>query len=143
MVLLEKLEIHSGLDIKAVGEAEGHQLYQIAVADLVLAEQDKMGEVAIVSVALVETASGGEVDLASDDRLDPLCLASVVELYRSVHYAVVGDRYRSMTCRLCRRRYFFYSARAVKHTVFGMQMQMYEFGHFQFLSRQAGKTRGK
>ena len=92
-VLPQQLQVDPGLDIEALCPAHGHQVGQVPVALLVLAEQHQMAALRVQLVDLVEPgpALGGDVHLAADDRLDPLRLAGAVKVHGTVHDAVVRD----------------------------------------------------
>ena len=92
-VLPQQLQIHPGLDVEALRPAHGHQVGQVPVPLLVLAQQHQVAALGIQLVDLVEpgAALGGDVHLAADDGLDALGLAGAVEVHGAVHDAVVCD----------------------------------------------------
>ena len=90
-VLGEELPVDAGPDVKALDEALGDQIAEVAVAGLVAAEEDEVGVVVVQAVLLLRAAARGDIDLAADDGLDPLGDAGLIEVHRAVHDAVVGD----------------------------------------------------
>ncbi len=102
-VLLQQLPVHPRLVVVALHERQARQLDQVLVAGLVLGQQ---GEVVVellaalgVAARVVDAASPsgslaavivGHVGLGTDDRLDALLVALLVEVQRAVHVAVIG-----------------------------------------------------
>ena len=64
---------------------------EVAVARLVLAQQDEVAGRAVQLVDPVEPGAGGHVDLTADDGFDALRLAGPVEVDDAVHVAVVSN----------------------------------------------------
>ncbi len=87
----EQILVDARLVIEAFEEACGDQADEVAVALLVFAEQDEV--VIAVGVAAGFEALPGDVDLATDDRVDAFVARLVVELDRAEEVAVVrhGD----------------------------------------------------
>ena len=92
VVFFQKLHVHSGFAVKALGEGPAHQGAQVSVALVVLAQEDQVPGAVVQLVDLVEAGPGGHVDLTADDGLDAGGLGGLVEIHRPVHDPVVGDR---------------------------------------------------
>ena len=90
-MLPQQLHVDAGPAVEALQKALGNQIAQVAVAGLVPAEQHQMGVLAVHPVDLVEAGSGGHVDLAADDGLDPRGFGGLVEVDDAVHNPVVCD----------------------------------------------------
>ena len=95
-VLLQQVQIDTGLHVKALQEGLRHHVGQVPVPLLVPAQKHQVGEVGVILVHLLEPgpAPGGHIHLTADDGLDPLRLAGLVEVDHPVHDAVVGDGHR-------------------------------------------------
>ena len=92
VVFSKYLLVHAGLIIIAVCKAGGHNVCQVGIALIVLGQKDQM----IVSVLArhivpVKSAVRSHVDLAADDRTDPLGFALLIKINTAVHNTVVGD----------------------------------------------------
>jgi hypothetical protein len=88
-VPLEQLPVDPRLVVVALQIAERRELDQVGVPLVVLREQRQ------VRVALaLEAAVVADVDLAADDRLDPVALRLAVERDGSGERAMVGERHR-------------------------------------------------
>ena len=59
-----------------------------------------MAVVKVGIAVVVLPVTGGDIDLAADDRLDPGRAAGLVKSHRAVHHAVVGDGQRRLSQRL-------------------------------------------
>ena len=127
-VLPQQLLVDAGLDVKALGEAAGDHVAQVAVALLIPAEQDEVAGGGVELVLLLEPGPGRHIDLAADDGLDSLGLAGLVEVHRPVHDAVVGDGHGVLPQLLHPLHQPRDAAAAVQKTELGMDMQMDE-GH--------------
>ena len=77
-----------------------------------------------------KTGIWGDVDLAADDRLYPRLFTFKIKGDSTEHNAVIRYCYRALTafCSPCGN--LAYTARAVKQTVFAMQMQMNKISHY-------------
>ena len=71
-------------------------------------------------------SAGRSVHLAADDGLDPRRYGRLVEIYRTVHHAVVGDGDGIHTKRLGPFDQVLDPRRAVQQAVFGVYMQVGE-----------------
>ena len=131
-MLGQELPVDPGLDVKALGEAAGHQIAQIPVSHVVFAQQYQVGIGAVDAVVLVEAGAGGHIDLAADDGADALGGAGAVKGHRAVHDAVVRHRQGGLSQLFGPLCQILDAAGAVQQGVFRMHMQMDE-GHFRLL----------
>ena len=88
-VALEQLPVDARLRVVALEVAERAELDQVRVAGVRLGQQRQVRVAARARVAVV-----GDVDLAADDRLDPLVARGLVEVDRAGERAVVCERHR-------------------------------------------------
>ena len=88
-VALEQLPVDARLRVVALEVAERAELDQVRVAGVRLGQERQVRVAARARVAVV-----GDVDLAADDRLDPLVARRLVEVDRAGERAVVGERHR-------------------------------------------------
>ena len=86
-VPLEQLPVDPRLVVVALQVAERGELDQVRVALVRLGEDGQVRVALLLPAAVV-----GDVDLAADDRLDPLLARLAVELDRAGQRAVVGER---------------------------------------------------
>ena len=140
-VLMQQLPVDTGLDVKALGEGAAHQIAEVAVALLVLAEEYEMCVFVVQPVLLVRHAPRRDVDLAADDGLYARGAAGLVERHRAVHHAVVGDGESRLSQRLGGPGELVYTARPVEQGVFGMHMQVNKC-HLLISSYLAGRRPG-
>ena len=120
VILLKQSVVDARLVVKALGEAERHQLDQILVAGVVFAEEDHV--VIVLIGAFFEPRLRRDIDLAADNGMDALLLTGAVKVDHAVHDAVVGDGKRRKPLPLGGRGYLADTAGAVQQTVFGMDM---------------------
>ncbi len=116
------------LVIEAVQRRLGDDFHQIAVAFVVLRQDDQV----VVAVALGRGAMVfflADVELAADDRLDPNFLGGVDELDRSEDVAMVGHGHGGHAQLLDALDELLGFACSVEHGVVGVQVQMNEFSH--------------
>ena len=88
-VALEQLPVDARLRVVALEVAERAELDQVRVAGVRLGQEGQVRVAARARAAVV-----GDVDLAADDRLDPLVARRLVEVDRAGERAVVGERHR-------------------------------------------------
>ena len=119
-VLLQKVPVHPGLVVKALGKACGAQLDKILVALLVFAQQNQVPRLIVQLVHLVKPGAGRHVQLAADDGLDPRLFGGLVEIHAAVHDAVVGDGHRGLAQLLDPLHQRTQAAGAIQQAVFGM-----------------------
>ena len=86
---LQQLPVDARLRVVALEEAERGELDQVRVALVRLGQERQVRVAARARVAVV-----GDVDLAADDRLDPLLPGLLVEVDRAGERAVVCERDR-------------------------------------------------
>ena len=122
VILLKQSVVDARHVVKALGEAERHQLDQILVAGVVFAEEDHV-VIALVG-AFFEPRLRRDIDLAADNGMDALLLTGAVKVDHAVHDAVVGDGKRRKPLPLGGRGYLADTAGTVQQAVFGMNMQM-------------------
>ena len=87
----KQLLVDAGLVPVAVEMGARDELDEVAVADLILCEQDQVVGVGVGLPLTTLVAAGGHVGLDADDRLDPCGGRRLVELNCSVQRAVVGE----------------------------------------------------
>ena len=93
-MLRQQLLVDPRLVVVAVEVRGGRQRQEVAVADVVLGQEDHVVVVGVGLALLVGHAAGGDVGLDADDRLDPGLLGGGVERDDPVHGPVVGERQR-------------------------------------------------
>ena len=91
VVLLQGLEIHPGLPVKALCKAGGHNFHQVPVAGIVLGQENQVVVSLVVDPLPIEAAARGDINLAADDRVDALFLRFLIEFDAAVHDPVVRD----------------------------------------------------
>ena len=129
-VLPQQLHVDPGLDVKSLRPGGGHQIGQIPVTLLVLAQQHQMAALGIELMDLVEPGPTlrRHVDLAADNGLDLRRLAGAVEVDGAVHDAVIRDGAGSLAHGLHHRGQVPDAAGAVQEAELRMHMEMNE-GH--------------
>ena len=123
-MLFEHGPVDARLDVKALGEGHRHEIAEVAVARLVLAQQNQVGIVVVAAVLLVRHAARGDVDLAADDGLHARLAAGLVKGHGAEHHAVIGQRdglLAQLLDALCER---VDAAGAVEQGVFAVDVQM-------------------
>ena len=129
-MLPQKGLIDTGFHIEALRPGKRHHVGEVAVALLVFAQQHQMAALAVEFVDLIEPGAAlrGHIDLAADDGLHALRLASPIEVDDAVHHAVIRDRYRSLPHGLDDLRQLLDLAESIQQAELRMHMQMGE-GH--------------
>ena len=89
VVLFEEGPVHAGLVVEALHVGLGDQLYQVAVAGLVLG-QDGQVVGRLLGGGLGTAVAVGDVYLTTDDGLDAGLAGSGIEIDGAVEVAVVG-----------------------------------------------------
>ena len=87
----EVLSIDAGLVVVAVDVGVGDEPAEVAVADVVLRQQDQVEGLGVGLALLLEHRPAGDVRLDADDRLDALRDAGLVEGDGPVERAMVGQ----------------------------------------------------
>ena len=118
--------VNAGVVIEALKLRGGGDRKQIAVAGHVLSQQHQVRGVLIARDILVVHAARSQVSLEPDDRFDAFSGGCLEEIQRAKHGAVVCQRKGRHTQFFgtfdqCRR-----TAKAVKHRVSRVNMQMNE-----------------
>jgi hypothetical protein len=92
----QQLEVDPRLVVEALEVSLRNQADQVAIARLVLREQDQVVDAVDAARLRVPVEAGAlrDVDLAADDRLDSGLLRLFVELHRAEQVAVVRARHR-------------------------------------------------
>ena len=126
----QKFLIDAGLYIEALRPRKRHHVGEVAVALLVFAQQHQMAALAVEFVDLIEPGAAlrGHIDLAADDGLHALRLASPIEVDDAVHNTVVRDGTGGLAHRLHHPRQLLDLAEAVQQAELSMHVQMGE-GH--------------
>ena len=137
-VALEELPVDARLVVVALEVAERAELDEVRVPRQVLRQERQVGVALRQRRAVVD-----HVDLAAEDRLDPLVGRRLVQLDRARHRAVVGERHGGhlqlgRLPRECRD-----PARPVEDRVLGVDVQVDErgaHGKAIVVSRSAGQS---
>ncbi len=130
--LPQEILVDARLEVEALLVRQAHHFAEVLVALHVHGEQDHVEVapglvvVAALLLAALGAAAGSEVHLASDDRLDGVRHARLVELDRAEHVAVVGHRDRRHPERLHLRDQLRDLVGAVEQTVLRVEMEMHE-----------------
>ena len=133
-MLVQYRPVYARLNIEALGKAGGDEIAEVAVARLILAQEDQVRIVVVNAVLLIAHVARRDIDLAADDRLYARGLAGTVEIDSTVHYAVIGDRDGVLPQLLYTLRQLFDAAGAVEQGILAMHMKMNE-RHIFILSR--------
>ena len=141
MIAAQHVVIHPRLVIVAFCPALGADLDEIPISFIGLRQQDQMSQ--LLPSALLEAAPAGDIDLAAHHRMDALLQAFPVEIddldavlftglphiRKRLRDAVIRDGQRGLPEPFYIGHQIGDAADAVKQTVFGMYMQMYEWVH--------------
>ncbi len=122
----QDLVVDSGLVVVALEVRVGDEPAEVLVALPALAQQDQMVGLRIRLALFVAHASPGNVRLHSDDRLDAVGGAGLVEGDGAVERAVVGDRHGVESQLTPLLRQLVDPAEAVEQAELGVQMEMDE-----------------
>ena len=125
-VLRQQLLVDPRLVVVAVEVRGGRQRQEVAVADVVLGQEDEVVVVRIGLALLVGHAAGGDVGLDADDRLDPRLLGGGVERDDPVHAPVVGERQRRHPLLGDALRHLRNAAQAVEQAELGVDVEVDE-----------------
>lgn len=116
-------------------------IYDQVVVTLGRAREQRQVVVAVFAATVRQLARVlGDVNLATDDRLDAARRARLMQLDRTKHVAVIGQRDRRLFVCLTRLDQVGNPVGSVEQAVLGMDVQMNELGsgHGAFGARQAG-----
>ena len=124
MVLAQEVLVDARLVVHALDVGQRDELDEIAVARLVLREQNQVVIAHAIDLAVFLARAWGHVDLAADDGLRALLLGFLVEIDDAVHGAVVGDG-DAVHAELFRRLdELLDAARTVEQAVFRVDMEV-------------------
>jgi len=125
----EQLFIHARLVVKAFQVGFGGQLDEVAVAGLVLCQQDEV-VILLIGGGFAGAAIGSDVYLAADDGLDARLGRFLVKLDGAVHHAVVGNC-QGIHAQFLRPRYQLGdAAHAIEQAEFSVDMEVSEHSAF-------------
>ncbi len=91
MILPEHVLVDPRLVIKTVHLTDGNEFHQVGIPCHVLRQQDQMVQFVPGIEIFRPQGTGRDVDLAADDRFDPVVFAGTVELDDTVHHPVIRD----------------------------------------------------
>ena len=124
VVLAQEVLVDARLVVHALDVGQRDELDEVAVARLVLREQDQVVVADAIDLAVLLARAGGYVDLAADDGLHALLLRLFVEVDDAVHGAVVGDGDAVHAERFRRLDEFLDAARTVEQAELRVDMEM-------------------
>ena len=125
-VLAQELPVYARLDVKALYEAHGDEIAEVAVPRLVLAEEDEVRIAVVDAVLAARALARGDVDLAADYGLYARGAAGAVKVDGAVHDAVVGYGEGAEAELLRALGEGVDAAGPVEQAVFGVQVQVDE-----------------
>jgi hypothetical protein len=125
-VLREELRVHAGLVVEALAVGTGGELHEIAVPDITLGEDRHVIPAVVAPGRPVEPATGRQVRLDADDRLDPDVAGRRREVDDPVHDSVVGDRHRGLPIVADRGDEVGHPRRTIEHRELGVDVEMGE-----------------
>ena len=138
-VIGKHFPVNAGFVVVPLHKRAAGELNEVLVAGVVLGQ---CNQVVVELLAAIGAAAGvvnlapsarpfmaavvGLVELAADDRFDPVVLAGPVKVQDAVHVAVVGDakRRHAVRCRLGDK--LVQTGRPVQHRVLGMRVQVHK-----------------
>ena len=88
-ILLQRLEVNTGLVIKSLYESDGIESAQIVIADVVLGKQNKVKVFLVLETDAVQILA--HIKFATDDGLDAGGVRRFEKLPGAVHIAVIGN----------------------------------------------------
>ena len=124
VVLAQEVLVDARLVVHALDVGQRDELDEVAVARLVLREQDQMVVADAIDLAVLLARARGHIDLAADDGLHALLLCLFVEVDDAVHGAVVGDGDAVHAERFRRLDEFLDAARTVEQAELRVDMEM-------------------
>ena len=124
VILAQRLERDTRLVVEAIGRGVRYDAHEVAVAAIVLCEQDHVIELG--TLVTRERGIGREVDLAADDGLDAGLDGRLVELRAAVHVAVIGDGNCGHAELLGPRAELADARRAIEQRILRMHVQVHE-----------------
>ena len=126
VVLPEQIVIDAGLVVEALDVRKRDELHEVAVARLVLREQDEVIVLDAVHLGAFLAPARRHVDLTADDGLHALRHRLLVEVDDAVHRTVVRDGDGRHALLLDGGDQLLDAARAVEEAVFRVDVQMHE-----------------
>ena len=124
VVLAQEVLVDARLVVHALDVGQRDELDEVAVARLVLREQNQVVVADAIDLAVLLARARGHVDLAADDGLHALLLCLFVEVDDAVHGAVVGDGDTVHAERFRRLDEFLDAARTVEQAELRVDMEM-------------------
>ena len=124
MVAAQKFLINARFIIISLNICERYELNKVTIAELILGKKDQMIIALAIHLCAFLPHTRCEVDLASDNGMDPLCLCLFIESNHTVHDAVIGhsDRIHPEFFRAAHK--LLDPTCAVQQTVFRVHMEM-------------------
>ncbi|CDA76740.1 na+/proline symporter [Clostridium sp. CAG:242] len=123
-MLPEQFAVDTWLKIKTFGEAAGDHLDQVLVAGLIFTQQNQVIWRIVKTHHLIKTGSWRNIDFTADNRLDSIGFCLFVKVDGTVHYPMVGHRYRTLSKLFGTLYQLFDAARAIQKAVFTVNVQM-------------------
>ena len=123
MIFFQKFQIHTWLVIKAFHKCLGYNLHQVAVALIILGQQNQV-VITVIATSHFTFKAGtrSHINLASQDGIDPGFSGSPVKIDHTIHNAMIGDR-RAVHSQLFYSGYILFDLiGAIQKTVFCMDM---------------------
>jgi len=124
VILNQKLPIHARTHIESLCKAARYQCDQIPITGFVFGKQHQMVAGEILFSFLSIAGYGRDIDLAADNRFDPLPQTSLIKGNSAVQNPMVSDCNRCMPSLFCGFRNVADTTGTVKQTVFTVQMEM-------------------
>ena len=131
-VFLDELFVDARLIVHTLGKRLRGEDHEVAIALFVLRDQDEVivfCEVLAAAAAALGAVARGDVELAPDERLDPLFAAFLVKAERAEHIAMVGDREGLLAHGLGVRDHFFIGRGPIEEGVVGVDVKVDEILH--------------
>ena len=124
MVFFKNIVIHPWFIIVTFCIRKGYQFDQIFISCFIFTKQDQVIIILIQHLFPVKPGSRGNIDLAADNRLDPVLFTRFIKRHGAVHIAVIGYCKGSHAQLFCAQNKRLDAAGAVKQRIFGVQMKM-------------------
>ena len=118
----QNILVDTRLIVIAPDKAFGNDLDQIFIACLIFCQENKMPLIFIFFCFLIRKLACRRIDLASNDRLDPLLLTFFIKVYRTEHDPMICDRQAFHPQFLGSCHHIRDAGSSVQQTVFGMNM---------------------
>ena len=118
----QHLLVDPRLIVESADKTLGYNLDQVLVPRLIFGKQNQVPLSLILVGFLVGHPPRRRIDLAADDRLNPLLLTFFIEIDRAEHHPMVGNCQTLHAQLLGARDHVSDARRPVQQTVFGMYM---------------------